>query len=307
MASSARSKTPSRKIRKLRKPTISPRRRNPAPQLTSPAEPGAQKLARRSSGQLQPPSRRDQKSMSLILEKLHPELLGDLSYHFLSRAMSLTGEHLEAAVPSALSFQEQMQPKDGLERLALTQALLAHARAAWLTKLLTSQMSAQSLAIISEACERASGTFGRLMRAIAEYRRPPSSSATVSIGQANLAHQQVVQNIQKQELQGKNDDERTKITTKGAAVTAEVLSADAEGAGVAADLHPTNAPMEEEHRTSNAGRKSPSQDKRTKTRRALRRSRRPQATDEDNDSKTVRSRGGPRRTMKIGASPCRRS
>ena len=260
-------------------------------------------LARRSSDQLQlpPSSKPNEDSKSRVLAKMHPELLGDVAYLYLSNKMSPIQELLEAAGPGALSLQEQMRPKDALERLALTQALLAHGRAAWLTKLLTRHTNAQSLAIISEACERAAGTFARLMRAIAEYRRPPNSSTTV-IGQANLAEQQVVQNIAKQELQEKNDDKRTKITTKGAAVTAEILPADAERAGVAADRHPTNAPVEEEHRTSNAGRKSQSQDECPKTRRAVCRSCRPQGTNEDNDSKTARPRGGPRRMMRTRAS-----
>ena len=300
----AKAKASSRKSRKPRKATKSPRRRNPLPQLPSPTEPGAQKLARRSSGRLQtaPPSSLSEDSIRRVLELTHPEALGGLTYSELAKATSVSTTLQETAVGGAANFTVRMGAKDPLESLAATQALLAHARVTHLSNLLVQQTEAAALAVISEAAERAAGTFARLMRAIAEYRRPTSSSATVSIGQANLARQQVIQNIQKQELQEKNDDDRTKIASRGAAVTAEILSADAERTGVAADRHPTNAPVEEEHRTSNAGRKSPSQDERAKTRRALRGSRRPQATDEGNDSKTARPRGGPQRTMKTRAS-----
>ena len=304
MATHAKAKASSRKSGKPRKTAKSPRRRNPVPQLPSPIKPGAQKLVRRSSGQLQPPSpsRPDQDSMTQILENLHPQLLGNLSYCFLSKAMSLTGEPLEAAGPGAMNFAGQMQPKDPLEGLALTQALLADARSAWLAKLATTQRDAHALGIILQACEAASGTFVKLMRAIAEYRRPDGSTTTVSIGQANVAHQQVIQNIQKQELQEKNDDERTKITRREPAVTAEILSANSERAQVTASRHPTNTTMDEKHGPENAGRKGPSQHECPKTRRALRGGRCPQATDEDNDSKTARPRGGPQRTMKTRVS-----
>lgn len=107
---------------------------------------------------------------------------------------------MELALAAILSFQKQMHPKDGLERLALSQILMAHARTAWLTKLLAAETEATTLAVISEAAERASGTFARLTRAIAEYRQPKTSHATVSIGQANLAGQEVIQKVERQEV-----------------------------------------------------------------------------------------------------------
>jgi hypothetical protein len=116
-------------------------------------------------------------SDSRILEKLHPELLGGAAYLRLSKQFG--SERLQTAGPAALTFQEEMHPKDPLEGLALSQALLAHARAAWLTKLLTSQTNPDSFRIISEACERAAGTFQRLVQAIAEYRRPAGSTKTL--------------------------------------------------------------------------------------------------------------------------------
>jgi hypothetical protein len=47
------------------------------------------------------------------------------------------------------------------------------------------------------------------MRALSDYRQP-TKSANISIGQANVAGQQLVQNIQNQRLKEKYD-EQTKI------------------------------------------------------------------------------------------------
>jgi hypothetical protein len=161
-----------------------------------------------------------------------------------------------------------MLPADALERLALSQLLLAHGRTAWLTKLLTDQSDAQSFGVISEACERATGSFVRLMRAFGEYRRPFSSGTSVSIGQANLAHQQVVQNFPKGEA-GRKNGVRTRIAHKGTAF-AEALSADDEGPKVIAECHPEQAALEEKHGASNPRGKGEKRGKPTKARSALR-------------------------------------
>ncbi len=181
---------------------------------------------------------------------MHPDLVGDAAYLLVTDKMLLPEEMRDASTLGAASFHKQMRPTDPLERLALSQALLAHARAAWLTKLLTDQTDAQSLGVISEACERATGSFARLMRSFGEYRRPSSSGTRVSIGQANLAHQQVVQNFPKGEEKEKNGV-RTRIAHKGTAV-ADRLSADTEGPKVIAGFHPENAALEEKHGASNA-------------------------------------------------------
>ena len=109
--------------------------------------------------------------------------------------MGLPQELAESTALATLTFQEEMCPRDALERLALSQMLLVHGRVAWLSKLLPAQADAGSLGVVSEACERALGSFLRLMRAFREYREPKNSSTTVSIGQANVAGQQVVQNL----------------------------------------------------------------------------------------------------------------
>jgi hypothetical protein len=183
--------------RKNRKAVRSPRRKNRALGISNPIKGGPCEIAQHSPAPLQLPAsnKSEQDSKSQFLAAFHPQLLGNLPYFFLAKSMSMGGELLEAAAPAVLAFQERMCPTDALEELALSQALITHARAAWLATLATKQTDAQSVAIVNEAADRASGTFARLMRAIREHRKPTNPTTTVSIGQANVAGEQVVQNM----------------------------------------------------------------------------------------------------------------
>jgi hypothetical protein len=203
---------------------------------------------------------------SRALARVHPDLLSDMAYLQLCPQMGLAmdSEMRDAAALASLSFHKQMHPKDALERLVLGQILLAHSRTAWLTQLLVRQNDPQCLHTISEACERAAGTFGRLTRAFWEYRRPSAASAIVSIGQANVAHQQVVQNLLKEEPK-KKDDVRTGIASGTTALPA-ALPAHAGRPKVTAECHPENEALEKKHRPSNFGRKGEKRDEPAKAR-----------------------------------------
>jgi hypothetical protein len=203
------------------------------------------------------------------LAGLHPDSLADTAYVQLSDQVLPMPEMLNLATMANLAFQQQMSPKDALERLALTHVLMAHGRVAWLTQLATHQKDPQQLAILIEACERSSGTFVRLLRAIGEYRQPTSPATTVSIGQANLAQQQIVQNIQ--DVPGKkNVDERTRIQAGGTAAAAQALSAVQERPALPPGRHPTKSTVAEEHRSKDLGRKGADEHERTKARRTIR-------------------------------------
>lgn len=67
----------------------------------------------------------------------------------MAEKMSLGPELLEAAGLGAISFQERMQSKDGLEGLAISQLLVTHKRVMWLSKLLTEQTNTRAIATIS--------------------------------------------------------------------------------------------------------------------------------------------------------------
>jgi hypothetical protein len=183
--------------------------------------------------------------------------------------MGLRSEQFEAAFRAGLSLMEKMRPRDPLERLALMQALLAHARAALLTiKLAGAQAS--ELPVISEATERAAGTFARLMRAFDDHRQPRNSSATVSIGQANLGHQQIVQNVQIEEAGGKkNVDKQTRIQAKSPTIAIKTLPPHETGTQIPASDHPKITAMDEKQRSENPKRKIQGREKRHETRPAV--------------------------------------
>ena len=251
-------------MRKLKDKVKKKHRRPNLPRAAS------QALAPRSPSQMQKSKRTEAEALTLISEKLHPDLLCDLAYMRLSRCMGMTGDNLEAAVPAAFNFQQDMRPKDGLERLALSQALLAEGRATWLTKLATTLKDAKSLGIVLEACERATGTYMRLMGAIREYRQPSSQSTTVSI--ANVAHQQqIVQQVGN--FEGRKNDEQTRIEN-GGIIDAEVVSSVAERTEVTEEINPQKAAVDTKLRAEKLTRKTPKRDERTQTRRAVRRHRR---------------------------------
>jgi hypothetical protein len=247
MAERARSQASSRIFLKPRKENKSPRQKKSISRRTTKA---IQKYRNQTAIQSQASISNvaEHAGVRGMLEKSHPNFVGNLAYISLCEAMGVSGVFLEAAVPSSLGFQEEMRPVDPLEGLALTQAFIAHARAAWLAQLATTQTNPQALCLISEASGRASHTFARLMNAILQYRRPASSTTTVSIGQANLAAgQQVVQNVLKHE--GQKYDDQTRIGQSGPTAKTAALLPNAERPALPARRHSTNATLEAKHRT----------------------------------------------------------
>jgi hypothetical protein len=223
----------------------------------------------------------DAAGMNHVLDKLHPQIVANTAYVQLCRAMGVSEEFIDAAIPAALAFSEQMHPADPLERLALSQALIAHTRAAWLAHLATRQTDAHSICAMNEACGRASNTFSRLMAAIQQYRRPAASTTTVSIAQANVASQQVVQNLLKQESQ--KDDDQTGIGKPGALPKAAELLPIAERPALFAIKHQTDAAVDAQHRTAICGGNVTSRNERAKARRTVsRKNRFPKAGERDN-------------------------
>jgi len=197
---------------------------------------------------------------------LSPDFVGIPAYLRLSLKMSLPEAMVDAVGPGAISFVEEMQPKDPLERLAFSQLLLAYSRTVWLTRLMAGQTDPDSLQVVSEACERAAGTFGRLMRATSEYRSPAGPTTTVSIGQANVAAQQIVQNTHRE---AKKRDGRTGIGS-AKAVTAATLRPHREGKALAPSCNPKNTTVAAEYGPQDGSGKSPNRDERVQARRAVR-------------------------------------
>jgi hypothetical protein len=252
------------------------------PQFPSLTELESKQLARVGPGHLQSGGSKsaDQVTAREAIAKCHPEVLGDVAYSRLADLIVDTGQFNDASLFAHLEFHKQMRPKDALERLALTQALLAHARTTWLTVFATRQKDASAIRIACEAADRSAGTLARLMRAFAEYRHPKTANPTVSIGQASLAHNQVVQNVQRQESPHEKDDEQTRISQS---LTAKVLLPLGEGTEVTESCNPTNAALERQHGTKKSRGKSSGVHERAQTRRAVVGGRRPAKTDKKDD------------------------
>jgi hypothetical protein len=222
--------------------------------------------------QAQSADRPDRESRHKFLAEYHPQLLANLPYFSFSKSLPMDDEILAATAAATLTFQERMRPTDALEELAFSQALIAHARAAWLAHVVTKQSDAKSLAIVSEAADRAAGTFTRLMRAIREHRKPANSTTSLQIAQANVAGQQIVQNIQARE-DSKNHGEQTGIHGNRATAP-KVISAIEQGPAVAPSRDSANTALVEKHGTDNTVGEIPCRDERVQARSKIGRRRR---------------------------------
>jgi hypothetical protein len=102
---------------------------------------------------------------------------------------------LRSAEAFVAALKESMQPRDALEEMLVLQMAWTHARIANLSRIAPRQTDANNVRVVNDACDRAANTFRRMMLALAEYRRPPRADHFVAIKQANVANQQVVQNV----------------------------------------------------------------------------------------------------------------
>ena len=103
-------------------------------------------------------------------------------------------EILVAAHNSFAEFVHLMRPRDPLEKVTLEQLMLHHARVVRLSQQACRQTDPEPAKLFHEACDGASGSFRRLVSAFNENRRPRQKAA-IAIDQANVANQQVVQNV----------------------------------------------------------------------------------------------------------------
>jgi hypothetical protein len=102
--------------------------------------------------------------------RLQPVELSSVAYSMLAIKSFPQQDQLDSVVQANVSLLEEMQAQDPLERLVLSQLLLAHGRAVWLTNAMRTQSKVEMIPFLSEAAERASGTVVRLQRAFSEYR-----------------------------------------------------------------------------------------------------------------------------------------
>jgi hypothetical protein len=135
-----------------------------------------------------------------------------LNFDIIGSAFGLDKNATSVGINDAFDeFVKGMKPRDPLEKLALEQLLLNHVRTLSLCQQACAQTSPEMIKILNEAADRASGAFRRLMAAFSEYRKPRQS--IVAIGQANVASQQIVQNVDAQRKKPANELELKPMKT----------------------------------------------------------------------------------------------
>jgi hypothetical protein len=178
-------------------------------------------------------------------------LPGSVYRHQLKEVVGDDQNLLDTALAYMIDVMGDFKPRDPAERMLVAQMVHTHARFLNLTTMATQQQNLKWAAMMHEAADRASNVFRRQMLALAEYRRPPRPAKQfTSIGQANIANQQVVQNNGNLE-NGKATNEQGCLP--GPADAAPVLPADAGGAGGPAAVGGAGAAVGVEHRPADCG------------------------------------------------------
>lgn len=85
-----------------------------------------------------------------------------------------------------------MKCRDPLEQTLVAQALLTHSRIVHLSNMACAATDPSAIEMLNDACDKASNTYRRQMLALQAYRQPKQPH--LAINQANIAHQQLVQN-----------------------------------------------------------------------------------------------------------------
>lgn len=179
----------------------------------------------------------------------------------------------EEAEPAARSYAQdvvtRMAPRDPAEEMLIAQLLYTHTRVIRLTALANQQTAIAPMGTLHEYADRASNTYRRLMLALAEYRRPPRAGDTFAVvKQANIAGQQVVQNIEN--FPGNTTNEQgcrhgrpatsppaipsTRSTVDSPTTDSTALPAHAGGAGVSASISRAGEAVGASHGPKDAGR-----------------------------------------------------
>lgn len=145
----------------------------------------------------------------------------------------------------------------------MVQMAWAHARLARLSAIAHNQEHRGNVQVVHEACDRAANTFRRQMLALAEYRRPAQPGSFVAIRQANVANQQVVQNVEAQ-----SPDSRKPGTSNEQGSVPAALPPIAEGIELPAGNGAEKQAVAAQHRPQDGGGQSPIQAERDEARRA---------------------------------------
>lgn len=175
---------------------------------------------------------------------------------------------VQLAMDYAMDAIQRMDPRDPLEEMLLAQMLLTHMRVMRLNSLANQQTEPGKIRTVNEYADRATNTYRRLMLALAEYRRPPLAAGAPTVGQANIAHQQVVQNFHGPAQPGGGNENAT--NEQGCIHQPDTcrptLSADTGGAGIPAGERPAGAALGSVHGSTDASGQGTGKDERPQAR-----------------------------------------
>jgi len=276
MSSNVKSKSPqqanrqaprSRRSREKTKPSC---RTRSGARLTTPPVKGSSPI-------MELPSAAGPSQVVKRLSQIHAQMLGLFAYEGVSRTVvnteslragcGLNQDEFTQVLSGVLpEFVEAMKPRDALEKLALEQLMVHHARVLALSRQAAMNAEGDGVKVINEACDGASGSFRRLMTAFRDHRRPKDSGTSYTIGQANVAQQQVIQTVQNPELSRGKYDDQTRI---GKQQEQAKLPAQPTRAAIPASFDPAPATMASKYRPQDSRGKSARQPQRAEARRAF--------------------------------------
>jgi hypothetical protein len=94
----------------------------------------------------------------------------------------------------AMAFLQGFEPRDGIERMMLTQLLLTHARMEGISRSAMTQKTMEHMEMFNTMADRAANTFRRTSEALKAYRKPTASRRRTytSIRTAHITANQVI-------------------------------------------------------------------------------------------------------------------
>jgi hypothetical protein len=122
--------------------------------------------------------------------------------------------------PLARELLGQLGPRDGAEKILVTQMIATFSRSMFLSRRVNIQTNPKWFALYSAECDRAMNLYRKQMQSLAEYRRPRRRTFT-AIRTANIAGQQMVLSGEVAGGRAKRKDSRVKTMESGVRIDEE--------------------------------------------------------------------------------------
>lgn len=170
----------------------------------------------------------------------------------------------QTALGHQLNTLRRIKPQDPMEEMLIGQAMTAHGRVMYLTRIMLDSDEIEVIQRMSEAADRAANTFRRQMLALREYRRPTKTVQFVR--QNNVANQQVVSNSFSETENATNEQGFDQANGQ----ETPALPSDARRADPLTGISKARQTVDAEHGSEDCRGEGPIEDERTQTRRKKR-------------------------------------